>query len=126
MAADAYLKVAASQMQQAATAVKQDADQIRGELATFKRTVEKEIGNMQSEVTIRQLEADRNKDDTANYNMLLAVVLTLKHKISDKQQELAQRTSEAEQKIRGKEGAVQGIISQAQGIQRQAGDPQLK
>ena len=126
MAADAYLKVAAGQLQQAATAVKQDADHIRAELATFKHQAEHDINSMQTLAQVRRVEADRAKDEPANYNAIMAHVAKLEHDINEKKQELAKRTSEAEQKIRGKEGAVQGIASQAQGLQRQASDPNLK
>ena len=126
MAADAYIKVAASQLQQAASAVKQDAEHMRAEFSSYKQQTNHDISNMQSEMHQRQIEAMRFKTDPPTYAAMMTNVKRIEQDMNTKKQELAQRTSEVEQIVRSKEGAVQGIQSQAQGLERQASDPKLR
>ncbi len=126
MAADAYLKVAAGQLQQAATAVKQSADQIRAEAATFKQQIEHDINTMQSEMSVRQVELERHKSEPGPAGALTVKVQSLQKQIEMKKQELAQRLSQSEQAARSKEGAVDGLKSQASRLESQAGDPNLR
>jgi peptidoglycan hydrolase CwlO-like protein len=126
MAADAYLKVAAGQLQQAATDVKRQADQIRSEAASFKQKAEGDIVSKTAEVKVLQMEMDRRRDEPGVVSHLNIQIQNMQRDIDSLKQEIVQRTSQADQAVRGKEGAMQGLQSQSQQLAQQAGDPALR
>lgn len=126
MAADEYLKVAAGQLQQAATAVKMSADQIRADAASFKMQAEREIASKTSELQVRKNELHRHVDEPATVAATTMLIDKLQKEIDAIKQDLTQKTAQAEQAARSKEGAMQGLSSQAQKLQQQAGDPNLR
>ena len=126
MAADAYLKVAAGQLQQAATEVKREADQTRAEATNLRGRLDTDIISLKTNLTAVQLEIDRNKDDPTAYAHLRKQAYQIQSEIDSKKNEMDKIVSQAEQKARGKEGAMQGLKSQAQQLEQQASDPNLR
>ncbi|HEX8227056.1 MAG TPA: hypothetical protein VF572_04275 [Candidatus Saccharimonadales bacterium] len=126
MAADAYLKVAAGQLQQAATEVKREADVARAEATNFKQKVSGDIVSMKARLNAKEYERDRRRDEPHAYATLNLQVQQIQKEIQEKQQEMDQKVSEAEQIARGKEGAMQGLKSQASQLQQQSADPNLR
>ena len=126
MAADAYLKSAAAQLQQAATAVKQSADQVRSDMANFKKQADSDISSLQTEIKVRQVELARNKDNEQHAASLSVLIGKLRQDLDMRKQELDQQLPAYEQAAKSKESTVQGLQSQAQGLQSQAGDPNLQ
>lgn len=126
MPADAYLKVAAGQLQQAATALKIDADKIRAEATAKRMQMEHDLSNKQAELASQHAELALAKEDPRRSMLFATKIKSLQNEIEALKKELADTTGKAEQKARDKEGAMQGLSGQAQKLEQQAGDPNMR
>lgn len=126
MAADAYLKVAAGQLQQGATELKREADQARADANTQRQQIERELTNLQASINVAKVNAARSHGDPGSHALHEGQVKNLQKQIDEKNRQLDLIKSQAEQLARTKESAMQGLKNQAQQLERQAGDPALR
>ncbi|HEX8350272.1 MAG TPA: hypothetical protein VF598_09945, partial [Hymenobacter sp.] len=73
MAADAYLKTAAGQLQQGANTLKREASHIRGEAANQRKRIENELTAKQAAVKAEELRAQSISDDRAVHGVHLNI-----------------------------------------------------
>jgi uncharacterized protein YhaN len=120
MAANEYVQAAAAQLQSAATAIKGEIDQIHGELMTFDRQVTHEITSKEAKMRSDSVLASTSPDPE-QARLMLAHVQREKSEIDNLKRSLEQRKTQVNQAIRAKEGAMNGLMSQARSLQNQAG-----
>lgn len=125
MAADAYLKVAAGQLQQAASAVKQDVERLHAEAATFRQQAEHDITNKQSKIAAWRVKADSNRG-TPKVVAIELEIKRMEQEMVNLKQQISQRNDQVAQATKGKEGAMAGLQSEATKLSRQASDPNLQ
>jgi prefoldin subunit 5 len=119
MAANEYVKAAASQLQNAATAVKSEIDQMRADLMTYEREVQKDIDSKEMDMHANNMRRSREQPDATDV-ALLARLKWLQNYIDDKKKELERRKAEVANAIREKEAGMQNLKSQANGLESQA------
>jgi hypothetical protein len=119
MAANEYIQAAAAQLQNAATAVKTEADQLRADLMSFEREVQRDIDGKEADMRANSARRSIDQPDQTDV-ALLARLKMLEKYVSDKKQEMEKRKAEITAAIRNKENAMQNLKSQAQGLQNQA------
>lgn len=126
MAAGEYLKVAAGQLVSAANAVKHEADRLRSDAANFKRQAEHDITAKEHQIGVHRQGMTSHHDDPKAVATNAVLIKKVQKEIDTLRQDIAQKTSQTEQALRAKESTVQGLMSQAQSLERQASDPGLQ
>lgn len=115
MAVDAYIQAAAAQLESAATALKQEAEQIRAEFMTYDRQVAHDITTKDAERKMYSARAATapNGEQSAH---LLFEANRLKGEIDRLKQNLEQRRSQVTQVVKGKQSQVDGLMSEARSL----------
>jgi predicted RNase H-like nuclease (RuvC/YqgF family) len=119
MAANEYIQAAAAQLQNAANEVKVEADQLRSDLARMESNTRSEIDVKDQDLRLKNVEltATDNPNQASALNML---VNRMKHDMDDQKKQLEKARANIQQQIKGKEGAMQALKSQAQNLQNMA------
>jgi transposase len=120
MAADEYVKSAAAHLQEAATALKNDMDHIRGEFMTYDRQVTHDITTKDAERRSHLMRASTSSDPNSGAH-LMAEAQRLKAEIDMLKSNLDQRRRQVDQAVKGKESAMNNLMSQSRSLQNQAG-----
>ena len=127
MAEDAYLKVAASQVQQAITAAQQEAHRIRGEADSMRRQLERDLTNMEVELQSKRAQfAGPTSGNPGRVEVVDAEIHRIRGRISDKQKEIERQMQQYEQQARAKEGVAGDLQSRVSDLERMANDPRLR
>ena len=119
MAANEYLQAAAGQLQSAANALKTEIDQMRGELMTYERQATKEIDSKEADIHAINARLVMDQSTATQHAMRIRIKM-LQKEIDSKKREMADRKSKVESAIKGKEGAINGLMNQSRSLQGQA------
>ncbi|HSH55751.1 MAG TPA: hypothetical protein VK983_02920 [Candidatus Limnocylindrales bacterium] len=126
MAADAYLKAAAGDLQKAAQEIKNQMNSMQSDFKMFERDATHFIDSQESDKRAIMTRMAANHDDTELIRALTHQLHQIQRAIDDKKSELKQRRSEMSQQVSAKEGALTDLSSEANTLARKAGDPALK
>ncbi len=126
MAADAYLRAAAGDLEKAAQEVKNQMHMVRSDFNNFEREVMHYISDQEGE--IRELAARMlaQHDDPQAIAIMTARTADLRRDIDRRKSELNQRRSDMNRALSMKEGTMNELLQEAHTLARQAGNPALR
>lgn len=119
MAADAYVQSAAGHLENAANALKMEADRIRGELMTAERELTHAIDSASIEMQTHSAEAAITKDQNERMKLEMRI-RQVQSEIQNKKAELDKTKRDMQQKIKDKESAMNDLMGKARGLYNQA------
>lgn len=119
MAVDAYIQAAASHLQNAAVALKQEAEQIRADFMNYEHRVTSDISTKDAERRMFMVRSGSAPDaETAAH--FAEEARRLKSEIDQLKKELEQKRGEMAQAVKGKEGQMDGLMNEAKSLYSKA------
>jgi uncharacterized protein (DUF3084 family) len=119
MAVNEYLQAAAGQLESAATALKMEMDQARADFMTFERQANHEIENRQGEIRERMVHL-ATAQTPAEAHVINSQIQRFRKEIDSIKDSIAKRKRQLDGMLKGKEGAMNGFMSQARSLHNQA------
>ncbi len=126
MAADAYLKAAAGDLQKAAQELHNQINTVRNDFRTFEREANRFIDHNEGERRALMARMATQTDDPQLQSALTIQLHDTERDIDRKKQELNQRRSEMNQTIAMKQAAINDLSSSASTLANKSGDPALR
>lgn len=126
MAVDAYLKVAADQVEQAMVALRQEASQLRSDADNRQRHMETDFTRLKADIQADRallLDPDENP---ARINVLQAQIRRHESEKADKERRLHQELQQMHQTAQAKESAASDLQGLVSSLHRVAGDSRMR
>lgn len=126
MAADAYLRAAAGDLEKAAQEVKSQMDKARSDYKLFESEATHFIDNLEGDIRANTIQMSLNNTDPGVVSHLTAEISRMKKAIEDKKKEIKQRRAELDSRVATKEGTRNDLISNAHSLANKSGNPALR
>lgn len=128
MAADAYLKAAAGDLQKAAQEVKRQMKEVQQGESAFEKETIGYIQNAESEIraTMAKMGANSNSETIDDVSAMSMHVANLKRLVEKKKQELNDHRKQAQRALADKQGAMNDLLNDASTLASKSGNPALK
>lgn len=126
MAADAYLRAAAGDLEKAAMEVKSQMDRARSDYKAYESETLKFINSTESDIRYNMSQIAANSEEKETVAHITAQNMKLKQDVEQKKNELKQRRAELDQIVSNKEGTRNDLISDAHSLANKSGNPALR
>lgn len=115
MAVNEYVQAAAAHLENAAVALRHEAEQIRAEFMTYDRQATQEIHNKEGERRAFTTRAATTSEpsDAAHF---AAEAARMQKEITDLKNQLEKKRSQMNQDVKKKESDISGLLNQAKGL----------